>query len=195
MDHSAQVTSIDSVRMLRAGVLQFEAHARDAVSMLQMEVRRAVDWLEDDRRRYWSHQAKKASERVTQARNDLERAELTYGSEESPPCTEQKKVLAQAKRRQRLCEEKVKAVRRWVRVVRAELTEFDGQMARMNNYLDTDIPRAAAALERMLRALDKYAQSTQPAVRNSEPSASASESAAGGKPAEAPTTSEGEQTP
>jgi hypothetical protein len=181
--------------MLRAGVLQFEAAARDSVSMLQMEVRRAVDWLEDDRRRYWSHQVKKASEWVTQARNDLERAELTYGSEESPPCTEQKKVLAQAKRRQRLCEEKIKAVRRWVRVVRAELNEFDGQMARMNNYLDTDIPRAATALERMLRALDKYVQSTQPTAHRSEPSASTSESGTGEKPADAPTQPDAEQTP
>jgi hypothetical protein len=177
MDRSAHVTSIDAVRTLRAGVLQFEADARDAVSMLQMEVRRAVDWIENDRSRYWSHQAKRASDWVKQARNDLERAELTYGSEEPPPCTEQKKVLAQAKRRLQLCEEKIKAVRRWVRLVRAELNEFDGQMARMNNYLDTDVPRAAAALERMLRALEKYVASTQPVVRGDE-TASTSERAA-----------------
>jgi hypothetical protein len=160
-------------------VLQFEADARDAVTMLQMEVRRAVDWIEQDRRRYWSHQAKRASDRVKQARNDLERAELTYGSEEPPPCTEQKKMLAVAKRRLQLCEEKIKAVRRWVRVVRAELNEFDGQMARMNNYLDTDVPRAAAALERMLRALEKYVESSQPVLRGGEAPSSTNERSAG----------------
>jgi hypothetical protein len=89
---------------------------------------------------------------------------LTYGSEEPPPCTEQKKKLAMAKRRLRYCEEKVKIVRKWIRSVRAELNEFDGQMARMNNCLDTDIPRAVSALERMLRALEKYVQTSQPST-------------------------------
>ncbi|MFV1964372.1 MAG: hypothetical protein ACC628_03035 [Pirellulaceae bacterium] len=195
MDRSAQVTSIDAVRELRTALLQFEAGARDAVSMLQLEVRRAVDWLENDRGRYWPNQVRKASEGVAQARNALGRAELTYGSEEPPPCTEQKKALAQAKRRLRLCEEKVKTVRRWVRAVRAELNEFDGQMARMNNYLDTDTPRATAALERMLRALEKYVQSTQPAVHRPEPSSPAGTRDAGRAPADSQTASDGEKTP
>jgi hypothetical protein len=175
-------------------VLQFEADARDAVAMLQMEVRRAVDWIEQDRRRYWAHQAKKASDWVKQARNALERAELTYGSEEPPPCTEQKKILAKAKRRLQLCEEKIKAVRRWARLVRAELNEFDGQMARMNNYLDTDVPRAAAALERMLRALEKYVQSSQPVLRSDQAPPATSERAAGQKANDAQTPPHDEPT-
>ena len=61
----------------------------------------------------------------------------------------------------RLCEEKVRVTRRWIQAIRQEINEFDGQVARLNNYLETDIPRAAAALERMVTALEKYAGSVQ----------------------------------
>ena len=106
MDRSANVTSIDAVRALRAALLNFEAEARDAVVLLVLEVRKALDWLENDRTRYWPEQVRRASERVLQARNDLERAQLTYGSEEPPSCYEQKKALEQAERRLRTCQEK-----------------------------------------------------------------------------------------
>jgi hypothetical protein len=162
VDRSAHVTSIDAVHALRTALLRFEADARDGVTLLVLEVRKALDWLEHDRTRYWPEQVRKASEKMVEARNELERCQLTYGSEEAPSCYEQKKALERAKRRLRLCEEKVKVVRRWVRSVRAELNEFDGQMARINNCLDMDVPRAAAALQRMARALEKYAHTSAP---------------------------------
>lgn len=162
MDRSAQVTSIDAIRAFRAAISKFDAGARDAVTLITLEVRKALDWLEHDRARYWPEQLRKASEWVVQARNELERCQLTYGSQERPSCYEQKKALEKAKRRLRLCEEKVQAVRRWVRTVRAELNEFNGQMARMNNLLETDMVRAGGALERMLRALDQYVETSPP---------------------------------
>jgi hypothetical protein len=80
--------------------------------------------------------------------------------------------LDRAKRRLQLCEEKVKAVKRWIITVRQELDDFDGEMAKMTNWLETDLPRAAAMLERMLRALDKYAGDYQSLGENSPSTAS-----------------------
>jgi hypothetical protein len=164
MDNGARVTSVDSIRSLRAALVNFEGGARDALTLLELEVRKAVDWLEHDRAQYWPDQYRKASEGVAQARNELERRQLTYGSDEPPSCYEQKKALEAAKRRLRLCEEKMKTVKRWIRTVRGELNEFEGQMARMTECLDADIPRAVAALERMLVALEKYLASSTPSV-------------------------------
>ncbi len=169
MDRSANVTSIDAIRALRTALVGYEGRARDALTALVLEVRRAVDWLENDRRRYWREQAKRASEQLAQARNDLERCQLKYGSEEAPSCYEQKKAFERAKRRLRLCEEKVRVVQRWIRVVRQELNEFDGQIARMNNGLDTDLPRAITALDRMVRVLEKYVSSSLPQDSRSVP--------------------------
>ena len=173
MDRAANVTSIDALRALRVAILQFEADARDAVTLLVLEVRKAVDWLESDRTRYWPEECRKASEWVAEARNELARCQLTYGSEQAPSCYAQKKALEQAKRRLRLCEEKIKIVRQWIRSVRAEMHEFEGRMARMNNCLDADVPRAVAALERMLLALERYAEASAPAPPDSGPPFSA----------------------
>jgi len=157
MERSANVTSIDGVRELRTSLLKFEEYSRDGLTALILEVRRAMDWLESDRRRYWPAQVRRASQKLVEARNDLERCELKYGSEEAPSCYEQKLAYQNAKRRLRYCEDQVKVVKHWIRTVRRELNDFEGQAAKLSSVLDADIPHAVSALERMLRALDKYA--------------------------------------
>lgn len=174
MDRSANVKSIEGLARLRTALLVFAEDGRDAVTTLVLEVRKAVEWLEQDRNRYWPEQHRKASERMVEARSELDRRQLTYGSDVPPSCIEQKKALERAKARVRLCEEKIKAVKRWVRAVRGELNEFEGQVARMSECLDADVPRAVAALERMLTALHKYAQSTTPLPDSLAPPPSAS---------------------
>ena len=153
---TANVTSIDAVRQLRAGLLTFGDESRQALVLLALEVRKAVDWIEMDRLQYWPSQVRRSGEELIQARNNLERCQLKYGSEDAPPCTEQKKAFERAKRRVRLCEEKLRVTRRWVSTIRQKLNEFEGQLAKMNNCLDNDLPRAVAALERMLQSLEKY---------------------------------------
>ena len=157
MGRSANVTSIEAIQAMRVALRKFEAGARDGLEMLVLEVRRAVDWIENDRRRYWPAQVRRASERLVEARNELDRCQLTYGSEESPSCYDQQQAFDRAKRRLRWCEEKVKVTNRWARVIQHEVGEFEGQVAQLNNVLDNDVPRAVAALERMVRALDRYA--------------------------------------
>lgn len=160
MNQSANVTSTDAVRAFRAALVKFESNARDAVTCLELEIRRAVNWIEVDRRRYWPAQAKQASEELIQARNALERCELKYGSEEAPSCYEQKKDYERAKRRLRYCEDQVRKVKHWTQIIRRELTQFDGQMAQMTVCIDTDLPRAITAIGNMLNALERYAQAT-----------------------------------
>ncbi len=157
MNQSANVTSIDAVRAFRAALVNFEENARDAVTCLELEIRRAVNWIEVDRRRYWPTQVKQASEELAQARNALERCQLKYGSEEAPSCYEQKKNYERAKRRLRYCEEQVRKVKHWTQVLRHELTQFDGQMAQMTICVDSELPRAITAISNMLNALERYA--------------------------------------
>ncbi|MGE0759102.1 MAG: hypothetical protein AB7O38_18945 [Pirellulaceae bacterium] len=157
MDRSAHVTSIDAIRDLRAAFAQFGGEAGESIVMLTLEARKAMQWLLHDRARYWPEQLRKAQQRVIQARNELERCQLRYGSEEAPSCFVQKKALEKAKLRMGLCEEKVKAVKHWTNAVRKELEDFESEIARLSNWVETDLPRSLALLERMIRALDRYA--------------------------------------
>jgi hypothetical protein len=157
MNQSANVTSIDAVQAFRAALVKFEENSRDGITSLELEIRRAVNWIEVDRRRYWPAQVKHASEGLAQARNALERCQLKYGSEEAPPCYEQKKDYERAKQRLRYCEDQVRKVKQWTQVVRQEMTAFQGQMAQMTICVDTELPRAIATLTKMLNALERYA--------------------------------------
>lgn len=157
MNRAANVKSIEHIRDLRVGLVKFEETSRDAVTLLAMEVRRATEWIETDRRRYWPVQVKKASQKLAERRSELQRCQSSYGADEAPPCFEQKKAYQRARDRLRYCEDQVRVTKRWIRMIRQELTEFEGQMAQMTTMLDMDLPRALTTLARMLNALEKYA--------------------------------------
>lgn len=162
MSTPAQITSIEAVRQFKLGLEEFQIEAREAVTQLLLEMRRAVDWIEHDRARYWPREMQRASDAVLQARNDLERCEMAIREEDRRSCYEQKLALEKARRRLRLTEDKVRAVRRWRVAVHREADDFQGRLAKLASCLDMDLPRALAALERMAVALDRYAERAAP---------------------------------
>lgn len=166
---AANITSTEAVRRMRVALQQFRAAAQDALVQLELESRRPVEWIEQDRIRYWPEQVRKASDAVNSARIALERCELAIRPEDKRSCYDEKKAFENAKLRLRLTESKVQAVRRWRVKVKKEVEEFQVQLARMQWFLDSDFLRAIAALERMAEALDRYTQSGEP--QNPPPSA------------------------
>jgi hypothetical protein len=162
MTTPVQVTSIDALRHFKVALEEFQAEARDAVTQLLLEMRRGVDWIEHDRTRYWPRAMQQASDAVIEARNNLERAELALRAEDKRSCYELKLALEKAKRRLRLTEDKVRAVRRWRIAVQRQADDFHGHLSKLANCLDMDLPRALAALERMAVALDRYSERSAP---------------------------------
>lgn len=157
MSRAAKVTSIDAVGQFKVALEAFEADARDALTQLLLELRRAREWIEVDRTRYWPREVRKASDRVAEARSNLDRCQMTATPGDEPPCDDEKRALEKAKRRLRTAEEKVRAVQHWRIKVRHDAEEFEAQIAKLNDLLDTEMPRAVAALQRMIKALDTYA--------------------------------------
>ena len=162
MTTPVQVTSIDALRHFKLALEEFQTEAREAITQLLLEMRRGVDWIEHDRTRYWPRAMQQASDAVIEARNNLERAELSLRPEDKRSCYEQKIALEKAKRRLRLTEEKVRAVRRWRIEVHRQADKFHGGLSKLANTLDMDLPRALAALERMAVALDRYTERSAP---------------------------------
>lgn len=154
----ANIRSTAAVRTTKSALIQFEAGMRDVIAELLLQTQRASDYIEQDRARYWPRAARTASDRLIAARNALERCETSIRPDDKRSCYEEKLALDKAKRRLRLCEEKVRTLRKWRVAIRQEVEEFRGQMARLNNFLDADLPRAIASLERMARALDEYTE-------------------------------------
>jgi transposase len=166
--NSANVTSLDVVRQVRGALVQFEADMQDALTMFDLEARRPVEWIDNDRAKYWPREERASSDAVIEAKLALERAETSAVSDETKYCYDERKSLEKAKRRRQRAEEKLQAVKRWQPQIRKEVEEFQVQLAKARQYLETDFPRALAALERMATALDQYVQMARPESSSAE---------------------------
>lgn len=158
MAKSAHITSTEAVAALRTALLQFVAEAQHALTALQLEARRPVEWLDHDRTLYWPREMRKASDRVAEARLELQRCEMTISGEDRRACVQEKKQLQKAKARLEMTEERIRTVRRWKFEMKKAVEDFETQLARVQRYLENDIPIAAAELQRMILALEAYTQ-------------------------------------
>jgi hypothetical protein len=158
---TANITSIDALHNVKAALVQFCADVEASLVSMELEARRPVEWIEGDRARYWPQQARRASDQVQEARQALARCEVRVSSEDRPSCYDEKKALDKAKRRLQLTEDKSRTVRRWSSEMQKATEDFATEVARLRNYLETDVVKAIAAAERMSAALDRYVEQTK----------------------------------
>lgn len=166
MSQPARITSIDVLPLLAAGLQKFRADATSALEDLEMEVRRALEWIHHDRKEYWAQEARRAYEAVTQAQLQLQQARTSrrIGGQE-PACYDEKKVLEKAKRRFEIAQVKIQLVRRWGHAIDKAVDEFRRTRSQFALWLDNDLPRAVAVLDKMSEALVNYISLEAPADR------------------------------
>ena len=123
---------------------------------LDLETNRAVQWVDVDRKDYWAHQVQSGGDRVSEARVDLGRKQIFDVAGRAPTCHEEKMALDAARRRLKLAEEKVQAVRHWGQVIDHEVLEFQGILNQLNDFVLVELPKAVATLGRMNTTLDAY---------------------------------------
>ena len=155
---TANVTSVESLRSLKAALVKFCADVEAALVALELEARRPVEWVEGDRARYWPQQARRASDAVNEARQALARCEQKVSQEDVRSCYDERKALEKARRRLELAEDRTRSVRRWSVEIQKAAEEFTMQAARLRNYLETDLAKGIASVERMSAALDRYVE-------------------------------------
>jgi hypothetical protein len=156
---AANITSIEAIRIFATAMRAFEDGAEDAAVQLELEARRPVAWI-DELSMYWPKEVRKASDAQSEARVNLEKCELTINPEDRRSCIDERKALEKAKRRLRLAEEKVQAVRRWKVQIRKEVEEFQVQIAKLRQFLESDLVRSIISLQRMSEALEQYVRKT-----------------------------------
>ncbi len=162
MSQSANVTSIDAIKRIRQLMVKFDSNVRDALTQLSLECRRAVDWIDIDRPKYWQQQLHLALNQVAEARVNLERKQITVAGGDLNSLIDEKKAYEKARNRRRFTEERVRAVKQWQRKIRHVAEEFEVQIAKAADWAESDMPRAIATLDRMIRSLDKYTEQRPP---------------------------------
>src|SRR6185312_6102618 len=153
----ADVRSIAAVIDWRADLTNYGDLLSEAMAGVDLELRRAGEWLEEQLAR-WRRAVRDCEEELVRAKAELSQRKFPTWDGREPDCTVQEKNLRLAKARLEHAEEKVETVRRWIGRLPKLIDEmFTGPSRRLKSMLEADIPNALAELGRRIALLESYA--------------------------------------
>lgn len=164
----AEVRSIDALRDFRAALALYGEDVLAALGAVDAEIRRTVQWLQQDRPYFWQEQIKRRRERVAAARADLFRLKLQKTPEHHPSLAEPKERLRQAEAALADAERRLMLTRKWQPALHQAVIEYHGTVQRLKDAASADVPRAMALLTRIVEALEAYLQVQPPDGRGAE---------------------------
>ena len=158
MNPGADVQAIDALQDWHNAVVLFREEALDALSNINMEVRRAYDWV-DEEGKAWQQEVRLAERDVVQAKAELSQRKTPNFDGRIPDTSVQEENLARAKARLRFAEDQIDVCRKWaVRLPKMVSEEYEGPSRRLGNVLEADLPVALAHLAARIEALHRYTQ-------------------------------------
>jgi hypothetical protein len=157
MSTSANVHSSDAIEAVRTALLVFAERAADAITALELEMQRVVEWVEHDRPRHWKNQHRVASDELTVAKAALHRCLMFPKTlNERPACHEERQAVKKAQARLEYCERKAERVLHWKRVLPHEISEYKGRISRLKRLVEFEVPQAIGVLNNILLRLEEY---------------------------------------
>lgn len=168
MSQSARVTDFDAVREWKEALVVFRAESIEALGAIEMEIRRAFDYVEEQTR-YWQNEQRRREEIVLQAKAELVRKKMMPIIGKNPDTTEQEKNLKRARVRLEEAEAKVEQTRKQSLILRRAVEEYEGPGRHLGHVLDAEVPNSIALVDRKLDALDAYTSLRSAAPREQAP--------------------------
>jgi hypothetical protein len=174
MSQPAEVASLDAVRDWKTAIVSFRAMAQDALVAVELAIRRAFDWLDEQRNR-WQQEIRIREEELTRAKSELWRKK-NMPIIGHPDCVAEEKAVRRALARLEEAEQKLEKTRQWGIALRRAVEEYEGPGRRLAFRLEGDVPRGLAMLEQKIAALESYLAIPAPLAvsRVSEPGGHAS---------------------
>lgn len=153
----ADVRSIAAVIDWRADLTNYADSLAEAMAGVELEIRRAYDWIEEQLSR-WKKAIRDCEEEVVRAKAELAQRKFPNWDGGEPDCTVQEKNLRLARARLEHAEEKVEVCRRWLGRLPKMIDEmFTGSSRRLRTMLEADLPVALTELGRRVASLESYA--------------------------------------
>src|SRR5579859_5257830 len=153
MPQGANITSVEAVTAFRAALIVFLGKARPLLEEIGSEIVRTRQWVESDQRLHWEHQMRLRSRKLEEARAELFNARLSKLQEATALL---QMAMQRAERSVRESESKLSVVRRWGRDLEPRTAPLVKQAEQLQTYLATDMTRAVAHLDNVIRALENY---------------------------------------
>lgn len=162
MSRSANVHSIQTLKDFKVAMITFGEDARNALSGVEMDLRKMRDWLERDQLGYWQMQIKRRDQEVMQARADLHRRKISQQGSDAVSDSEQKEALREAMRRLRIAEEKVALIKKLIPQLTHAIAEYHSHSQPLGDHLTGGFEKSLNVLERMVLSLESYVATKAP---------------------------------
>lgn len=154
---NADVRSIDAVRDWHAALTTYGDSLSEAMAGVEMEIRRGFDWLADQLGQ-WQRAVRQCEEEVVQAKAELAARKFVGFDGRMPDTTVHEKALRAAKARLEHAEDQVARIRAWVGRLPKVIEEvYRGPAHRLVLFVEGDLRKGLAGLDRRLAALESYA--------------------------------------
>ena len=173
MSSQIAVNSIDALKDLRVAMALYGEETLGALGAIGAELRRTVYWLQQERPAYWQDQIKRRREKVSSAKAELFRRQLSKTSGSTPSTTEQVENLRRAEASLEDAERRLMLTRKWQSQLNQAILEYHASTRRIKTLASGEVPGAVNLLTRLIDALEDY-------LRLSAPSGSGTASASAG---------------
>lgn len=169
MAEAANVTSIEAIKEFRASYAIFCEEAKGALTAIDMESRRVLDWLLHEQQEYWKRAIRDRQDDLAQAKADLYRRQLARLTGEKPDVIEQKEAVALAQRRLEDAEERLENCRRWSRQLLRVYEDYKSQGNQLAAMVEGDPAPAVLHLGEVVDRLESYVLVAPPTVTPLQP--------------------------
>jgi hypothetical protein len=158
MTPGADVRSIPALREWLATLANYRSSAAEALAGIDMEIRRGFDWVAEQGQ-LWQQAVRKCEEDVVRAKHELAARKWPGPTDRPPDTTVQERNLRRAQARLEHAQEKVATCRAWLTRLPKQVDEtYTGPSRRLSLFLDAELVRGMALLDRRVEALESYAQ-------------------------------------
>jgi len=154
MADNARISSVESVEAFRAKLIVFLDQVRPVLEEVGGEMSRTQSWLQNDQRRFWEMELRKRQRKLEEAKQELFNATLSQFQTGAAAFSQM--AVQRAERAVREAEAKMGVLKKWDSELENRTAPAAKQIEQLHGFLATDMKRAVAYLDQMLKTLDAY---------------------------------------
>lgn len=155
MAQGAKVTSIAALREFRPALIKFVEESRAALVAAEGECNRTLEWLRNDRVRYWKKEVRVRQDTIVRCKTELMNKQRS-ATGDPRSAVEERKALDLAKHRLDEAVTKQANTKRWLRQLEKEQAQYKGMAQSLAGQLTRIEDAAIFDLDRMAAALEEY---------------------------------------
>ncbi|MFO0941672.1 MAG: hypothetical protein U0930_13020 [Pirellulales bacterium] len=153
---NAKVLSVEALEQFFVQLKAFRTSLMKELEALELELRRLTNFIEVDATRYWEHEYQQVRRKLSEYSQQLSRCMSYVREDERKPCTEEKKMVAKAKERTQLCENKMQIAQAARQHWESRKAKVRTKLQRGRDLAESELQVAINKLQRILENLEDY---------------------------------------